>query len=128
MVVRPLKGHGAFNDVLRSGRRVTSGPLSLTAIGSLPSSQTLTVRCGVTVGKNTARKAVVRNRIKRLLREALRFHVPAKGSRIANSGIHSMVLIWRNAPSSPKLISLDDVRTHVGSAIDRAIDAFRSTN
>jgi len=125
MVVRPLKGLDAFSDVLRSGRRITSGPLSLSAVshrGHVPGE---TLICGVTIGKRTAKRAVVRNRVKRLLREAIRQTVPTRSQDIAASGIHTVVLVWRMAPLAPKLLRLSDVRMHVELALDKAIIVCR---
>lgn len=114
MVVRPLKGYRSFEDVLRSGRRVTSGPLLLAALpGQDGESETLV---GVGVPKRVARKAVTRNRIKRLMRVAvigtLANDVPElEGSRV--------VCLWRNAPEHPAMIRLSDVERHVRNAVQK---------
>lgn len=121
MVVRPLKGQGAFNDVMRSGRRTTSGPLSLTAAFSGDRSSVETFSFGVTIGKRTAKHAVVRNRVKRLLREAVRRSVPARSQALSQAGIHTVVLVWRSAPKAPMLLRLSDVHPHVAAALDQAI-------
>mgnify|MGYP002335995853 CR=1 FL=1 len=121
MVVRPLKGQGAFNDVMRSGRRTTSGPLSLTAAFSADRSSVETLNCGVTIGKRTAKRAVVRNRVKRLLREAIRQSIPIRSQALSRAGIHTVILVWRSAPQAPMLLRLADVRPHVAAALDQAI-------
>ena len=114
MVVRPLKGYRSFEDVLRSGRRVTSGPHLLAALpGQSTDQQTL---LGVGVPKRVARKAVTRNRIKRLLRTA--FDSTFAGGLPQLDGAR-LVCLWRNAPEHPALISLPDVERHVRLGIQK---------
>jgi len=116
MVVRPLKGYRSFEDVLRSGRRVTSGPLLLAALpGQASERQTM---LGVGVPKRVARKAVTRNRIKRLLRLAFRTSCAGELARL--EGAH-VVCLWRNAPEHPALISLPDVERHVRLGIQKLL-------
>ncbi|MCX6139586.1 MAG: ribonuclease P protein component [Candidatus Kapabacteria bacterium] len=121
MVVRPLKGQDAFNIVMRSGRRSTSGPLSLTAAFNVDSLPKESISVGVTIGKRTAKRAVIRNRVKRLLRESVRQIVPSRAVALSSAGIHSVVLVWRSAPEAPKLLRLSDVQPHVESALDHVI-------
>lgn len=116
MVLRPLKGYRSFEEVLRSGRRVTSGPLLLAA---LPSEESATVTLvGVGVPKRVARKAVMRNRIKRLMRVAV-------GDCLRDSAQLQpslrLVLLWRAAPEHPSQIALADVEHHVRRALAKLI-------
>lgn len=125
LVVRPLKGLNAFSDVLRSGRKTTSGPLLLTAVSSAEANTRNTLFCGVTIGRRTAKRAVVRNRVKRLLRESIRQILPVRSGVISELGIHTLVLVWRSAPEAPGLLRLSDVRAHVAIALDHAITVCR---
>ena len=116
MVCRPLKGAHAFDYVMRSGRRVTSGPLLLAALpGQTSDQQTL---LGVGVPKRVARKAVTRNRIKRLLRAA--FQSSLAGGLTQLDGV-KMVCLWRNAPEHPALVTLPDVERHVRLGIQKLL-------
>jgi ribonuclease P protein component len=108
MVLRPLKGYRSFEEVLRSGRRVTSGPLLLAAMPNDGSSDVTFV--GVGVPKRVAPKAVVRNRIKRLMRVSIR------ACLLESSTLHAgvrVVLLWRSAPKHPSEIALADVQHYV---------------
>ena len=121
MVVRPLKGQDAFNNVMRSGRRTTSGPLSLSAMSNRELIPIHVLSFGVTIGKKTAKRAVMRNRVKRLLRESIRQVIPSRSLQLSTAGIHTVVLVWRSAPTAPKLLRLIDVKPHVEAALDHVI-------
>lgn len=124
MDCRPLKGFGAFEETLRSGRRVTSGPLSLTAaLVRDPQAPFDAIRYGVGIPKRIAPRAVSRNRVKRLLRESVRRHVCSRADEIGSSGYDRLVFLWRQAPASPMLLRLSDVEPHV----ERAIAKLMST-
>ena len=125
MVVRPLKGQDAFNNVMRSGRRTTSGPLSLSAMSNRDHIPVGILSFGVTIGKKTAKRAVMRNRVKRLLRESIRQIIPTRSLLLSNAGIHTLVLVWRSAPSASKLLRLTDVKPHVEAALDHVISVCR---
>lgn len=116
MVCRPLKGAHAFDYVMRSGRRVTSGPLLLSAVSHATASSATVLRVGVTIGKRVAPRAVDRNRVKRLLRHAVRAFVRNIES---SSVVHldAVVLIWRKRPEAPGLLRLADVQEAVNHAM-----------
>ena len=66
--MRRLTGHGAFESVLRQGRRVEGLYLQL-IVAKAPATGG---RCGYIIGRKVAPRAVDRNRIRRKLREAVR--------------------------------------------------------
>jgi len=66
--VRRLTGHGAFESVLRHGRRVEGLYLQL-IVAKAPATGG---RCGYIIGRKVSPRAVDRNRIRRKLREAVR--------------------------------------------------------
>ena len=68
-----LRGTAAFAAVLRSGHRFEGRRLQLLAV---PTSG-LTGRAGYVIGKKLLGRAVDRNRLKRMLREAIRGRRPA---------------------------------------------------
>lgn len=124
MTVRPIKGFEAFSDAYRSGRRVSAGLLLLSV--TLRSRTPLTVEpdvvlIGVTVSKRMAKKAVVRSRIRRLLREALRFSVREHALEIERAAIATIVAIVRSAPSHPALIALEDIQPLVEQLLLRVL-------
>jgi len=68
-----LRGTAAFAAVFRSGRRFEGSRLQILAV---PTSST-TGRVGYVIGKKLLGRAVDRNRLKRMLREAIRRRRPA---------------------------------------------------
>ena len=124
MLCRPLKGFGAFEDTLRSGRRVTSGPLSLTAVTvAEPEEQPVSVLVGVTIAKRIAPRAVVRNRVKRLLRESVRRQIALRGDQLRARRISRIIFNWRQAPSSAMKLHLNDVEPYISDAFDKLLRA-----
>ncbi len=82
---------------------------------------------GVSIGRRTARRAVVRNRVKRLLREALRQAVRSRTEALGASRIGTLVLVWRAEPEGVRSIGLQDVAPHVETALDHAITVHTRT-
>ncbi|HBB25577.1 MAG TPA: hypothetical protein DCZ59_04865 [Bacteroidetes bacterium] len=120
MDCRPLKGFGAFEETLRSGRRVTSGPLSLTAAPmSDAHAAPEQIQYGVGIPKRVARLSVARNRVKRLLRESVRRHVCRRADELSAHGFVRLVFLWRQAPTAPMLLRLRDVEPHVERALEK---------
>jgi ribonuclease P protein component len=68
-----LRGAAAFAAVFRSGRRFEAGRLQLLAVRATSGSG----RVGYVIGKKLLGRAVDRNRLKRMLREAIRARRPA---------------------------------------------------
>jgi ribonuclease P protein component len=71
--VRRLTGHGAFESVLRHGRRIEGLYLQL-IVAPAPATGG---RIGYIIGRKVAPRAVDRNRMRRKLREAVRVHAEA---------------------------------------------------
>jgi len=72
----------------------------------------------VIISKKIAKKAVVRNRVKRLLRESLR-QLLKENEKLFDK-IQCVIVIWRWAPKRPKLIHLKDVKPVVGEMLNKA--------
>jgi ribonuclease P protein component len=68
-----LRGAAAFAAVFRSGRRFEAGPLQVLAL-RIPGGSG---HAGYVIGKKLLGRAVDRNRLKRMLREAIRERRPA---------------------------------------------------
>lgn len=121
MLLQPLKGHGSFERILKTGRRTTSGTLSLTlGVGSV---ETDTIHVGVSVPRRNVSSAVIRNRIKRLLRVAIHQTVQQHDVRCRMRGVNAIVAIWRSAPAHASQIRLRDVYPTVNATFQRALEA-----
>ncbi len=68
---------------------------------------------GVVVGKRTSKKAVVRNRLKRLMRESVRQSLKELEGTLPADTIESMVFIWRKAPVHPMAVRLSRVKPEI---------------
>jgi len=113
MVPGPLKGYKSFETVLRSGRRVTSGPLLFAVIPNEDSEQSL---LGVGVPKRIAPKAVVRNRIKRLMRESAQLCFQDLNSALR--GIR-VVCLCRQAPRQASNVRLADIHKYMSIGLQK---------
>lgn len=82
---------------------------------------------GVTIGKKVAKKAVVRNRIKRLMRESLRIAV--KELEIKKLlPIEKIIISYYFAPKYPMQIGLNDVLPAVKNILKQAYLYYSSIN
>lgn len=131
-----LKGFEAFQDVLSRGKRFTSQGITgfvlfkpATEAGSDLASNT--IYFGVTAKKRT-RPAVMRNRIKRLLRESLRLSIkknlPRKPTQKIQVPVQEMVeaivLIGMYIPEKPQMLHLQDVLPGVQTILKRAKEYY----
>ena len=114
-----IKGVGAFKRVLDGGSRfVSRSVVAFVVFRDDVFCLDHTLYYGVGCSKRLSRKAVVRNRVKRLLRESVRLIVKrtmtgsVSDSRYSGSvffHIDSIILFSRVAPEVPSLLRLDDV-------------------
>jgi ribonuclease P protein component len=80
------------------------------------------INYAVTISKKNAKKAVVRNRIKRLLRVSL-YKILIKNEP-EDFPFESIIIIWKTAPGHPALIKLENVQPAVFSLLKRAMDYY----
>lgn len=104
---RRLTDSQAFGQVFRYGQGV-SDPLLVLKARRIPDSDE--IRAGVSVSKKLG-KAHDRNRIKRRIREALRFHLPT-----LRPGVHLVVV----AKEGSKEADFSAFRESLGRLLDRA--------
>lgn len=119
MKIKPLKGHEAFATVFHRGERFVSGPIRC-VLRRKVSADSMGLAVGVAVAKKRVPRAVDRNRIKRLLREASRHVLRTIEDEVMDSGITEMVFIWQRSSSMASMISLRDVEPHVRSILSSA--------
>ncbi len=92
-----------------------------------PESESLTelpepieIQYAVTARKRKIRKAVMRNRIKRLLRESLRQIFDDYSAKNKITKLGEFVIVWNSAPARPGMIKLSDVLPVAQKLIERA--------
>ncbi len=85
-----------------------------------------TIYFAVIIGKKTAKKAVVRNRIKRLLRESLRILTKQYNEKI--NCIEQIVLYYNAAPTHQKLIKLKDIMPAIENILMQAFIYYNDNN
>lgn len=112
ITIRSLKGKTAFDTLFRQGKRFKCTEVHLVVRFGNRAEELPLINVGVVVRKKIARTAVLRNRIKRLVRESL--YGVAKTSPELLAGIDSMALLWNTTPEHPKKIHLQDVEKAVG--------------
>lgn len=85
----------------------------------------MTLRFGVTAKKRT-RPAVLRNRIKRLLRESLRIALLRRPEAVRI--IEAIVLVCNVIPEKPQLLRLENVLAPVERIVQNAIKHYATQN
>ncbi|MGA2297541.1 MAG: ribonuclease P protein component [FCB group bacterium] len=121
-MLKPIKGKKIFSQVYQSGKRFYEKDASAIACfrGKLPESVSndLITYYAVVIGKRTEKKAVVRNRIKRLLRESIKLSF--KEFEDYNKIFEYLIVGWKTSPGHPGLIHLKDVEPVVRKLLNKA--------
>lgn len=86
------------------------------------------IRFSVAVPKKSAKKAVVRNRIKRLMRESIRHFFSNYAVPDPCFAEFRIAFVWRNAPDHPGLISLKNVKPEIESLLNSAMNYWLKKN
>ncbi|MFW6276192.1 MAG: ribonuclease P protein component [Bacteroidota bacterium] len=118
----PLKGYKAFNNAFSRGKKFHHDKAVAVVIYDHSSAGSEnTVKFGVTVAKRRAKKAVTRNRIKKLLRESIKLKLAETDIR----HIDTLIIAWKDAPKAPSRICLSDVSPVVDFLIDKAVTYYK---
>ncbi len=123
----PLKGFNAFGYVFKKGRKISNND-ALIVICNKEIDELIkknnsykdlnSILYGVTVPKKIAKKAVVRNRIKRLMRVSIiKYFQNLKIDYEIQ--IKYFIIVWRYAPKHPALINLDEVYPAIENLLNR---------
>lgn len=100
-----IKKQKRFQEVFANGKKFSTSNLFVVIeckeLCSLP------LEYAVVASKKVSKHAVVRNRVKRLLREVLRHYVHLLLAE--NVHISAIILFWRTPVAKPSLIRLTDV-------------------
>jgi len=90
------------------------------SVGLTPITEPIEIHYAVTARKRKVRKAVMRNRIKRLLRESLRQIFDDYSTKNKITKLGEFVIVWNSAPVRPGMIKLSDVLPVAQKLIERA--------
>lgn len=124
MVIKPLKGNNAFRRAVKCGRHFSAGPARASVASTNKDGAGSIVNVGVIVGKRNCPKAVVRVRIRRLLRIAVREVITKHQDRFRRSAISTVVVAWRSGPTVPSMIHLADVEPYIEAAMIQSLNAM----
>lgn len=126
MNIVSLNGKKRIAETFRAGKRFSTSATVLIAVYSKEIETTESVAMMVVVRKKVARKAVVRNRIRRLVRESVRRALASFIAEGRTIPFTSLVFLWNTAPKRPSLLQLDTVDLVVRPLLERA-SAFTVT-
>lgn len=123
----PLKGKRAFSDAFKAGRKFYEEKAML-VVGVLKrnAENVHTIKFAVSTAKKYSKKAVVRNRIKRLLRESTRRIIKDEQYFDFAATVDYLMLYWKDAPQRPGQIELKDVYPVVQKLFDSAKSSIGS--
>jgi ribonuclease P protein component len=117
ITLRSIKGYGSFNAIFKVGKKIRIDNALVVIIYNsdnntgnceLTNKYNHTIFYGVAISKRIAKKAVMRNRIKRLIRESLRLTIKEMGEKELHI-IDKIIISYTVAPPHPMLIGLNDV-------------------
>lgn len=117
MTVHGIVGRKQFLTALRGKRLAAADCLLTIRFGPTPAKQ---LSLGIVVRKKTAKKAAIRNRIRRLVRECVRLWAKEHVQEIEHSRLQSLIVGWLSAPKHPALIRLADIQTVLCPLLDNA--------
>ncbi len=114
--LQTIKGRSKFDELFKYGTKFRNKDcVSLIRFESISEefnpNNNRVIFYAVAISKKTAKKAVLRNRIKRLIRES--FRQLLKEDITLFDRINHIIIIWRWAPPYPGLIGLNEVKESV---------------
>ena len=123
---KPIKGYNSFSTLFKTGIKIKTEHIfcSVRFNKNIVEKESHLLYYGVTISKRNAKKAVIRNRVKRLLRDSFRILIKEIKSEELLL-IDSIVLAWQVAPKHPKNISLTDVLPAVKKALNKALTIYK---
>ncbi len=131
--LKSLKGYNCFDFVFKVGRKISNQDALLVVskkyienleIKNIAYNGRKTIFFGVTVPKKIAKKAVMRNRVKRLLRVSIINYFKALSQLDYDIQMKYLIIVWRKVPKHPALINLSDV----SPVIDELLNKYLKIN
>jgi ribonuclease P protein component len=129
-----LKGRNNFLEVFKRGKAYNSSTASALLIfradpikkgGIINNPEKLKVQIAVVIKKRNCKKAVIRNRIRRLVRESLRKSLSEEEFSKIPIYVDKMVIIWKKAPEHAKLIKLKDAERTVSLLLEKIDNSIK---
>lgn len=115
----PLKGHNSYKVVIQEGCKVrTRNFIGFFVLGENVTKSNF----GISVPKRNAKKAVVRNRTKRLVRESL-IHLVQNDVDKVLAFERFIIIRTEKLPPHPKLIRLNQIEPEIIKLFERALEA-----
>lgn len=96
--IEKLKSKSLIDKLFDEGKTITNFPLRLVYLGT-EFDESIVAKCGVSVGKRNFKKAVDRNRVKRLMREAYRLNKNVYFNNITTQYAFMILYIGKDKPS-----------------------------
>lgn len=121
---KPLKGYDIFSEVYNKGRSFSSGPAFAKIVFTSSDNHEQELRFGVSMAKKKAKKAVVRNRVRRILRESIRHCHKKYFNEEDRCPFSEIIIFWTRSHKKPSEISLWDVLPHVEAIFEKAIKFY----
>jgi ribonuclease P protein component len=118
--IKSLKGFNIFNKVFEKSYKLRNSKLLIayTYDGNKLDNHSNELFFGVSTSKKKSKKAVCRNRIKRLLRQSVR-NLNSQTELLEN--FNSLILVWMIGLDKPMLLKLEDVENEVSELLKKAI-------
>lgn len=125
-VLKPVKGYNVFSDIyLNSVKFHTKNAMLSVTFSKSFSYET---NFGVTISKKKAAKAVIRNRVKRLLRESIIKII--RDTDIFQYGFffEIFIIVWKEKVYNPKDIDLKTVFPEIRELFNKANKYYNEIN
>jgi ribonuclease P protein component len=129
--VKSLKGRVQTSAAFRRGRKFAAGnailyvrPRRFATDSDAPLNPDHCIFIVCTVRKKEAPRAVLRNRVKRLIRESIRAWISAFTVENTDFPLLTIAVQWMRPPASPRQISLADVQPVIHELLWQALRSF----
>jgi ribonuclease P protein component len=128
IILMPLKGFESFKRIYENGKKFYN--VNSYAVFRFKSGTCVefvdVVNCyfGITVSKRASKSAVIRNRLKRILRVAIKQAFADTLSDKTGMNIESIIISWKKAPKHPALIRLGDILPEIRNLFINADDYY----